>query len=387
MTAPTDGIPLLEVRSLHIRFPAMKRHFFDRQRFVHAADDVSFTLERGRTLGLVGESGSGKTTVARGVMRLVKPASGDVLLDGESVLPLHGDALSAFRRRVQFIFQDPYSSLNPRSRAGDIIREPMELLNVGPREERGGEVLRLMEAVGLRPDQARLFPHQFSGGQRQRIAIARALAPEPELLLLDEPLGALDLQLRRQMQLELKRLQKKLGITFVYITHDQEEAINMSDRIAVMRGGRFEQLGTPEEIYDEPKTHYVAQFIGRSTILSGRVEAVGKDTAVIRGACGSFTADASRARLSAGEDCEICVRTERMRVSPVPVEGFQLPVTVREARYAGGSVLTYAILPDGEEAVATSEGRLSDALTPGSTAYLYWNPAQAAVIGGTSHGA
>ena len=187
--------------------------------------------------------------------------------------------------------------------------------------------------------------------------------------------------------LELKRLQKKLGITFVYITHDQEEAINMSDRIAVMRGGRFEQLGTPEEIYDEPKTHYVAQFIGRSTILSGRVEAVGKDTAIIRGACGSFTADASRARLSAGEDCEICVRTERMRVSPVPVEGFQLPVTVREARYAGGSVLTYAILPDGEEAVATSEGRLSDALTPGSTAYLYWNPAQAAVIGGTSHGA
>ncbi|MFQ9868256.1 MAG: ATP-binding cassette domain-containing protein [Bilophila wadsworthia] len=155
-----------------------KRHFFDRQRFVHAADDA-FTLERGRTLGLVGESGSGKTTVARGVMRLVKPASGDVLLDGESVLPLHGDALSAFRRRVQFIFQDPYSSLNPRSRAGDIIREPMELLNVGPREERGGEVLRLMEAVGLRPDQARLFPHQFSGGQRQRIAIARALASRP----------------------------------------------------------------------------------------------------------------------------------------------------------------------------------------------------------------
>ena len=195
------------------------------------------------------------------------------------------------------------------------------------------------------------------------------------------------LQLRRQMQLELKRLQKKLGIAFVYITHDQEEAINMSDRIAVMRGGRFEQLGTPEEIYDEPKTHYVAQFIGRSTILSGKVESVGKDTAVIRGACGSFTADASRARLCAGEACEICVRTERMRVSPVPVEGFQLPVTVREARYAGGSVLTYAILPDGEEAVATSEGRLSDALTPGSTAYLYWNPAQAAVIGGTSHGA
>ena len=194
-------------------------------------------------------------------------------------------------------------------------------------EKRVREMLELVQMA----DFAKRMPSQLSGGQRQRIAIARALAPEPELLLLDEPLGALDLQLRRQMQLELKRLQKKLGITFVYITHDQEEAINMSDRIAVMRGGRFEQLGTPEEIYDEPKTHYVAQFIGRSTILSGRVESVGKDTAVIRGACGSFTADASRAQLSAGEDCEICVRTERMRV---PRAGRGLPTARHRARGA-----------------------------------------------------
>lgn len=165
MTVPTDGIPLLEVRNLHIRFPAMKRHFFDRQRFVHAADDVSFTLERGRTLGLVGESGSGKTTVARGVMRLVKPASGDVLLDGESVLPLRGDALSAFPAAGPVHFPRPVLLPEPAQPGpGDIIREPMDLLDVGPKEGRGGEVLRLMEAVGLRPDQARLFPHQFSGG-------------------------------------------------------------------------------------------------------------------------------------------------------------------------------------------------------------------------------
>lgn len=247
-------------------------------------------------------------------------------------------------------------------------------------------VREMLELVQME-DYAKRMPSQLSGGQRQRIAIARALAPEPELLLLDEPLGALDLQLRRQMQLELKRLQKKLGITFVYITHDQEEAINMSDRIAVMRGGRFEQIGTPEEIYDEPKTHYVAQFIGRSTILDGTVESVGRNTAVIRGACGSFRVDASRALLIAEESCEVCVRTERMRASSVPIEGFDLPATVREARYAGGSVLTYVTLKNGTEAVATSEGRLSDALKPGSTAYLYWNPAQAAVIGGTSHGA
>lgn len=245
MTAPTDGIPLLEVRSLHIRFPAMKRHFFDRQRFVHAADDVSFTLERGRTLGLVGESGSGKTSVARGVMRLVKPASGDVLLDGESVLPLHGDALSAFRRRVQFIFQDPYSSLNPRSRAGDIIREPMELLNVGPREERGGEVLRLMEAVGLRPDQARLFPHQFSGGQRQRIAIARAMLADCPILVLDEATSALDSESEAAVQEALARLME--GRTAIVVAHRLSTVASL-DRIVVLSQGRIVEDGPHAEL-------------------------------------------------------------------------------------------------------------------------------------------
>ena len=380
--------------------------------------DISLDVARGEFVTLLGASGCGKTTTLRIISGLETPDEGTVLLDGRDVT-----ALPPERRPVNTVFQSyalfPHMNVEKNVAYGLRVRR-MDKASI---EKRVREMLELVQMA----DFAKRMPSQLSGGQRQRIAIARALASRPELLCCDEPVSALDVAVqaqilnllrrlqddlglsylfishdlgviqyicddiavlyRRQMQLEPKRLQKKLGITFVYITHDQEEAINMSDRIAVMRGGRFEQLGTPEEIYDEPKTHYVAQFIGRSTILSGKVESVGKDTAVIRGACGSFTADASRARLSAGEDCEICVRTERMRVSPVPVEGFQLPVTVREARYAGGSVLTYAILPDGEEAVATSEGRLSDALTPGSTAYLYWNPAQAAVIGGTSHGA
>ena len=161
----------------------------------------------------------------------------------------------------------------------------------------------------------------------------------------------------------------------------------MSDRIAVMRAGRFEQIGTPEEIYDAPMTRYVAQFIGRSTILTGTVTAVNGDTAVIEDENGRYPADASRARLTPGEACELCVRTERMRVSREPVPGFSLPCTVKEARYAGGSVLTYVTMAGGAEAVATGEERMADAAQPGDTVYLCWNPAQAAVIGGASHGA
>ncbi len=340
--------------------------------------DISLDVARGEFVTLLGASGCGKTTTLRIISGLETPDEGTVLLDGKDVTVLPPE-----RRPVNTVFQSyalfPHMNVEKNVAYGLRVRG-MDKASIAKR------VREMLELVQME-DYAKRMPSQLSGGQRQRIAIARALAPEPELLLLDEPLGALDLQLRRQMQLELKRLQKKLGITFVYITHDQEEAINMSDRIAVMRGGRFEQIGTPEEIYDEPKTHYVAQFIGRSTILDGTVESVGRNMAVIRGACGSFRVDASRALLIAEESCEVCVRTERMRASSVPIEGFDLPATVREARYAGGSVLTYVTLKNGAEAVATSEGRLSDALKPGSTAYLYWNPAQAAVIGGTSHGA
>ena len=348
---------------------------FDGERIL---DGINLYFNDHEFLTLLGPSGCGKTTTLRIIGGFLTPTSGTVTFDGKVI-----NDVPPYKRQINTVFQR--YALFPHLDVYDNVAFGLKVAKL-PKDEVDRRVNEMLEIVSLKGYENRSVD-SLSGGQQQRVAIARALVNQPKVLLLDEPLAALDLRLRKDMQIELKRIQQTTGITFIYVTHDQEEAINMSDRIAVMRGGRFEQLGTPEEIYDEPKTHYVAQFIGRSTILSGKVEAVGKDTAVIRGACGSFTADASRARLSAGEDCEICVRTERMRVSPVPVEGFQLPVTVREARYAGGSVLTYAILPDGEEAVATSEGRLSDALTPGSTAYLYWNPAQAAVIGGTSHGA
>ena len=339
---------------------------------------LNLDIEQGEFLTLLGPSGCGKTTTLRMIAGLESVTEGRVWLEGRDITQLPPE-----KRPLNTVFQS--YALFPHMNVFQNIAYGLKVKGVKKAEqkERVEEALRLVRLSGYE----KRMPSQLSGGQRQRVAIARAAVLRPKVLLLDEPLGALDLKLRQQMQTELKRMQQEMGITFVYITHDQEEAINMSDRIAVMRGGRFEQIGTPEEIYDEPKTHYVAQFIGRSTILSGKVESVRRNTAAVHGTCGSFTVDASRALLIAGESCEICIRTERMRVSSVPVDGFDLPVIVREARYAGGSVLTYVTLADGEEAVATSEGRLSDALKPGSAAYLYWNPAQAAVIGGTSHDA
>ena len=340
--------------------------------------DISLDVHRGEFVTLLGASGCGKTTTLRIISGLETADEGRVLLGGRDMTDLPPE-----KRPVNTVFQS--YALFPHMNVEKNVAYGLRLRGMDKRaiDKRVREMLELVQMSG----HAKRMPAQLSGGQRQRIAIARALALEPELLLLDEPLGALDLQLRRQMQVELKRLQKQLGITFIYITHDQEEAVNMSDRIAVMRAGRFEQIGTPEEIYDAPMTRYVAQFIGRSTILTGTVTSVSGDTAVITDENGSYPVDTTRARLVPGEVCELCVRTERMRVSRTPVPGFSLPCTVKEARYAGGSVLTYVTMAGGAEAVATGEERMAEAASSGDTVYLHWNPAQAAVIGGASHGA
>ena len=340
--------------------------------------DISLDVRRGEFVTLLGASGCGKTTTLRIISGLETADEGRVLLGGRDMTDLPPE-----KRPVNTVFQS--YALFPHMNVEKNVAYGLRLRGMDRRaiDKRVREMLELVQMSG----HAKRMPAQLSGGQRQRIAIARALALEPELLLLDEPLGALDLQLRRQMQIELKRLQKQLGITFIYITHDQEEAVNMSDRIAVMRSGRFEQIGTPEEIYDAPMTRYVAQFIGRSTILTGTVKSVSGDTAVVADENGSYPVDATRAHLVPGEICELCVRTERMRVSREPVPGFALPCTVKEARYAGGSVLTYVTMAGGAEAVATGEERMADAAQGGDTVYLHWNPAQAAVIGGASHGA
>ena len=226
---------------------------------------ISLTIGKGEFITLLGASGCGKTTTLRIIAGLEQPDSGSVWLEGKDVT-----ALEPNKRDVNTVFQN--YALFPHMNVAENIGYGLKIRKV-PKREIKKKVKEMLELVQLEGYEKRK-PSELSGGQRQRVAIARALANNPRVLLLDEPLGALDLQLRRAMQLELKRLQKKLGITFIYITHDQEEAINMSDRIVVMNKGRFEQIGTPDEIYDHPRTSYVATFVGNANILKGTVDSV-----------------------------------------------------------------------------------------------------------------
>lgn len=253
--------PLLDVENLTVRFAVRRGGTFGRKQFLDAVDGVSFALARGETLAIVGESGSGKTTTALAVARLVAAHSGRVELDGADILGLEGEALRKVRRKVQFIFQDPYSSLNPRQRAEDVVREPLQSLTDMPRDEQQKVIDELFVQVGLRPEQKRLFPHQFSGGQRQRIGIARALATRPELIICDEPVSALDVAVQAQILNLLRRLQKEFGLTYLFISHDLGVVQHMCDSIAVMYMGRIVEHGPRLSLFNNPLHPYTAALL------------------------------------------------------------------------------------------------------------------------------
>ena len=236
-------------------------------------DNISLEISKGEFITLLGSSGCGKTTTLRIIAGLEQPDAGSVWLDGREVTGLEPN-----QRDVNTVFQN--YALFPHMNVAENIGYGLKLKKV-PKSEIRKKVSRMLELVQLEGYEKRK-PSELSGGQKQRVAIARALVNNPKILLLDEPLGALDLQLRRAMQIELKHLQKKLGITFIYITHDQEEAINMSDRIAVMRDGRIEQIGTPDEIYNHPKTSYVATFVGNANILHGVAESIQGENVIVK---------------------------------------------------------------------------------------------------------
>jgi oligopeptide transport system ATP-binding protein len=275
--------PLVDVRHLAKEFPG-RRAWFERAPVVRAVDDVTFAIDSGETLGLVGESGSGKTTVARCLLRLIEPTAGDIRIAGIDVRALPPRALRQARRHFQIVFQDPYSSLNPRMRAGAIVGEPLEIHRIGTRDERRARVRQLFELVGLDPDAARQYPQEFSGGQRQRLGIARALALDPSLLVCDEPVSSLDVSVQAQVVNLLLDLQKRLGLTYLFIAHDLRLVRQVCDRVAVMYRGRLVEVAPAERLFAAAAHPYTTALLSAIPRLQpgGKLERIPFDVESFR---------------------------------------------------------------------------------------------------------
>ena len=306
---------------------------------------ISLTIDKGEFITLLGSSGCGKTTTLRIVAGLEMPDSGKVFLEGKDVTELAPE-----ERDVNTVFQN--YALFPHMNVADNIGYGLKLKKI-PKAEIRKKVTEMLELVQL-PGFEKRKPSELSGGQKQRVAIARSLVNNPRVLLLDEPLGALDLQLRRAMQIELKKLQKKLGITFIYITHDQEEAINMSDRIAVMNNGKFEQIGTPDEIYNHPKTSYVATFVGNSNILKGTAESSKENIVNIKVSGGTVPVFNDGPTVKGGESVTLAVRSQNIHLDETGTKG--IPAEVVEKSFAGGMLRVVLKLQDDTEIIASRYG-------------------------------
>ena len=371
-------------------------------------DNISLEISKGEFITLLGSSGCGKTTTLRIIAGLEQPDVGSVWLDGREVTGLEPN-----QRDVNTVFQN--YALFPHMNVAENIGYGLKLKKV-PKSEIRKKVSQMLELVQLEGYEKRK-PSELSGGQKQRVAIARALVNNPKILLLDEPLGALDLQLRRAMQIELKHLQKKLGITFIYITHDQEEAINMSDRIAVMRDGRIEQIGTPDEIYNHPKTSYVATFVGNANILHGAAESIqgenaivkiGNDRVIVKLETSQQNTEDTGVKqyLSAGEKVTLAVRSENILLQETAVIGDTgtdyrdavdisvadgsldahnknsvsgLQATVTEKNFAGGQLRVTLKLSDGTQLIASRYG-IDASVAEGQTVRCSFLPTDAVLV-------
>ena len=252
---------LLDLKQIGKSFVVKRSLFGAPLQTLRALDGIDLTLNRGETLAIVGESGCGKSTLARVVLRLIDPSEGEIRFDGDNITALSPRALRSFRRKAQLIFQDPFASLNPRMTVGDILNEPLMLHDVVPASERDGRVSALLVQVGLKPQDAKRFPHEFSGGQRQRIAIARALAVEPDLIICDEPVSALDVSIRAQILNLLADLKAKLGLSLLFISHDLSVVRSVADRVAVMYLGRVVEEGRAEDIFANPRHPYTRALV------------------------------------------------------------------------------------------------------------------------------
>jgi oligopeptide transport system ATP-binding protein len=276
--------PILEVRGLVKHYPLTSGILFKKQvGAVKAVDGVDFELARGETLGIVGESGCGKSTVAKMLVNLERPTAGEIRYKGEDITRLSGKALKAVRRNIQMVFQDPYTSLNPRMTVGDIIGEPFEIHpEAAPKGDRRRKVQELLDVVGLNPEYINRYPHQFSGGQRQRIGIARGLALNPEIIICDEPVSALDVSVQAQVINLMERLQGEFNLSYIFIAHDLSIVRHISDRVGVMYLGKVAEIGTDTQIYDHP-THPYTQALLSAVPVPDPEARTGRERIILSG--------------------------------------------------------------------------------------------------------
>jgi len=274
--------PLLEVNNLVKHFPVKSGVLSKVQAYVRAVDGVSFNLAAQETLGLVGESGCGKSTTGRALLRLIEPTSGEIRFDGTDIVTLEPEAMRRLRRRMQIIFQDPYASLHPRMTVGNIIGEPLRVHHIAKGAERDDRVANLMHQVGLRPEHRRRYPHEFSGGQRQRIGIARALALNPQLIIADEPVSALDVSIQAQVINLLEALQAEFGIAYIFISHDLSVVQHSCDRIAVMYLGEIVEIAEADELVMAPQHPYTAALLSAVPVPDPKAKR-GKTRVILKG--------------------------------------------------------------------------------------------------------
>lgn len=333
----------------------------------HVVKNLTLDVCEGEFLTLLGSSGCGKTTTLRMIAGFEEPTSGTICVEGENI-----DNKEPFERDVNTVFQS--YALFPHMNIYDNIAYGLKMKKV-PKAQISRRVPEMLDLVQMGGFEKR-FPSQLSGGQKQRVAIARALINRPKVLLLDEPLGALDLKLRKQMQIELKRLQRKLNITFIYVTHDQEEALTMSDRIAVMHDGVLEQVGVPREIYDAPATKFVATFIGETNLFEGYVER--EDAGLLTIVTENGRIPAKGKGFKKNDIVAVSVRPEKMKYSSEKMTGFEVPAQVKEHIFVGAVEKTIATLPNGNE--IKLERLTGDIEVLGDVVYPYWNLDDARIL-------
>lgn len=263
---------LLQVEGLKKYYPAGSNLFGQNKRYVKAVDGVDLTIRRGETVGLVGESGCGKSTLGKSILRLIEPTAGSVTFEGQDILKLSASQMREMRKRMQIVFQDPYSALNPRMTVFETVRSPLDAFEIGTRKEREEKVMELIEYVGLSRQQMHRYPHEFSGGQRQRMIIARALVLEPSFIVCDEPVSALDVSIRSQVLNLMQDIQKERGLTYLFISHDLSVVKHISDQVAVMYLGRIVERASREQIFSDPQHPYTQALMSAIPIPDTEVK-------------------------------------------------------------------------------------------------------------------